>query len=307
MRRLGLWTFLLVAALTRAAWGQVSVEVVQEQRQFLPGESMAVAVRITNRSGRTLHLGAEADWLTFTIEDRQGRSVPRNGEVPVIGEFDLESSKVATKRVDLAPYFALTEPDHYILVATVRIKGLEHETLSPPKEFDLINGARLWEQEFGLPQSGGGNATPEVRKYILQQANYLKGQIRLYLRITDSSGGRTFRVFPIGPMLSFSRPEPQIDGVSRLHLLYQNGPTTFSYSVFNPEGEVLLRQTFDYVGARPRLSADAAGNIAVMGGARRFAPTDIPTPVTPETIDSATTNAPAPAAPSDEVKTPQKP
>src|SRR6185295_6445177 len=112
----------------------------------------------------------------------------------------------------LAPYFTLLKPGHYSVTATVRIKSWERELTSPPKGFDIIHGAKLWEQDFGLPASTSStNASPEVRKYILEQANYLKGQIRLYLRVTDGSGLRSMRVFPIGQMISFSRPECQVD------------------------------------------------------------------------------------------------
>src|SRR6266404_1133840 len=70
MKKMGLWsTFLL--ALPLPVLAQVTVEVTQQQQQFLPGEAMEVAVRITNRSGRPLHLGAGEDWLTFTIDSRE--------------------------------------------------------------------------------------------------------------------------------------------------------------------------------------------------------------------------------------------
>ena len=90
---------------------QVSVEVVLDQEQFLPSESVPVAVRITNRSGQTLHFGADANWLTFSVESADGFVVIKNSDVPVSGEFDLDSSQMATKRVDLAPYFVLSRWD----------------------------------------------------------------------------------------------------------------------------------------------------------------------------------------------------
>ena len=54
-------------ALFRAS-AQVTVDVLLDQEQYLPNEAMPVAVRITNRSGQPLHLGAEADWLTFSVQ-----------------------------------------------------------------------------------------------------------------------------------------------------------------------------------------------------------------------------------------------
>src|SRR6059036_1830397 len=100
-----------------APWvsAQVSVALALDQDQFLPGESLMVGVRITNFSGQTLHLGKDSDWLRFTVEGRDNYIVPRTGDVPVAGEFDVESSTVVTRRVDVAPYFALTKPGRYLM------------------------------------------------------------------------------------------------------------------------------------------------------------------------------------------------
>src|SRR3981081_860084 len=100
MKNFGFALGLFAAPLLQVS-AQVKVEVMQSQDQFLPGESLPTAVRITNRSGQTLRLGSEEDWLTFSIEARDGTIVPQTGDAPVTGEFTLGSSKMATKRVDL--------------------------------------------------------------------------------------------------------------------------------------------------------------------------------------------------------------
>ena len=122
MKASGLWPVLLAATLLPAS-AQVTVELTQEQDQFLPAESVPVAVRITNRSGQNLRLGQAEDWLTFAIEARDNQVVPKTEEVPVAGEFDLESSRVVTLRVDLAPYFLLNRPGRYSITATMQLKG----------------------------------------------------------------------------------------------------------------------------------------------------------------------------------------
>src|SRR5881394_2994678 len=216
----------LFAGFVIPALAQVSVEVVLDQDQYLPGEPLVAGVRISNRAGQTLHLGADDSWLTVSIEARGGGVVAKTSELPVRGEFTLESSKRATKHVDLAPCFALTEVGKYDITATVRFKELAGESTSLPKSFNIIEGARLWEQDFGVPNSKAG--IPEVRKYILQQANYLKGQLRLYLRVTDASGGKVVRTVPIGMALSFSNPDPRLDKDSNLHLLYQSWARSFT-------------------------------------------------------------------------------
>ena len=266
MKKVGL-SLGLLAISTFVSLGQVTVEVQLEQDQFLPGESVPVAVRITNRSGQVLKLGAEG-WLSFSVEDVNGLQLPQIAEIPVAGEFELETSKRATKHADLSPAYALSRPGRYTIIATVRIKQWDQQVVSAPKKFNLIEGARIWQQEFGLPQPADAtNSVPEFRKYILQQANYLS-QLRLYLRVTDLDGNKIFRTVPIGIMLSFSRPEMQLDKRSNLHLLYQNWAHSVAYVTFNPDGEILQRETYDFLDLRPRLQSDG-GNISVSGGSKR--------------------------------------
>jgi len=260
-----------------SASAQVSVEITLDQEQFLPSESLSVAVHITNRSGQPLHFGADANWLTFNVESADGFVVIKNADVPVLGEFELDSSQMATKRVDLAPYFVLSKPGRYRVVATVRIKEWNTAVASPAQSFDVINGARLWSQDFGLPVPAGvTNRVPEVRKYTLEEANYLRSQLRLYVRVSDAAEARVFKVSAIGPMVSFSQPETQLDRFSNLHVLYQSGAQAFTYSVVNPNGDIIKRETYDYLNSRPRLSVNNGGDIVVVGGVRRVNPGELP-------------------------------
>lgn len=274
------WLLLFVLAPLVPLGAQVSVEVVLDQEHFLSGENLTAAVRITNRSGQTLHLGGEEDWLTFALESRDGRGiVEKHSEPSVLGAFTLETTKVATRRVELVPHFDLARSGRYAIVATIRIKEWGQTLTTKPKGFDIINGAKLWSQDFGVPAEGALNRAPEVRKYALEQANYLRTQLRLYFRLTDAAGERVLKVFSLGPMVSFGIPEQQIDQASNLHVLFQNGARAFSYTVINPDGEIIARQTHDYANTRPRLQLDEKGRIAVAGGARRPTADDVPGPI----------------------------
>jgi hypothetical protein len=274
----------LLATLTGRA--QVTVEVVTEQDKFLPAEAMPVAVRVVNRSGRTLNLGDQPDWLTFDVEGRDGFVVEKTGEVPVLEPFKLESGEVVTRRADLAPYFSLNRPGGYRIEATVQLRELGGQVTSKAKNFDVIEGAILWTQEFGMPSSGGATNQPlEVRRYTLLKANYLKSELRLYFRVSDEANQKVIKIFPVGPMVSFSDPMRQLDKQNNLHLIYQSGRVACLYVMITPDGEILRRQTYEYAGSRPRLTADESGKITVAGGVRRPTPSDLP----------ATTSEPSPA------------
>jgi hypothetical protein len=263
----------------RAA-AQMSVELALDQDQFLPNESVRVAVKITNRSGQPVQLGADANWLTFSVESEDGFVVVKNAEVPVVGEFDLESSQMATKRVDLQPYFAMGRQGRYKVIATVHVPQWSLTLTSPPKSFDVVNGAELWSQEFGV--MAATNAMPEARKYTLVEANYLREQLRLYVQVSDRDSAQVFKVAPLGPLVSFSSPEAQVDRVSQLHVLWQTGAQTFSYTIVSPDGSVQSRDTYSNFNSRPRLTVDANGQVVVFGGVRRAKPSDLPAVQLPE-------------------------
>ena len=276
-----------------SALAQVTVEVELDQRQFLPSESLPVTVRITNRSGQPLHLGAAPDWLTFNVSADDNFVVTKIADAPVRDEFDLGSSKMATKRVNLAPYFNLTRQGSYRVVATVRIKDWNQELASPPQSFDVVDGAKLWSQTFGLPQPPGTtNGVPEVRKYTLEEANYLRQQLRMYVQVSDESEVQIFKVQAIGPMVSFSQPEARLDPRNRLHVLYQSGAHVFIYTIVSPDGDIARQEYYDYFTSRPRLQTDDAGNITVLGGVRRVKPEDVPVVQPPASVP-----APAPKKP----------
>jgi hypothetical protein len=185
------------------------------------------------------------------------------------------------------------------VTATVKVPQWSDEFLSPPKTFHIIRGARIWEQEFGVPAKEG---PPEVRKYSLVRAQGLN-QTRLYARVTDAEEARVFRVVRLGQVVSFGKPETQVDRQSRLHVLFQTGPRSFLYGAFTPDGEWTVRQCHDYAEMRPTLRVSDTGQVLVSGGYRRYTASDIP-PSTTASADEPPKPLVAPPAdaPAKEVK-----
>jgi hypothetical protein len=276
---------LFLIGCTQLILAQVSAELVLPQDKFLPAEEFRAGVRMVNRSGQPLALGEEPDWIKFTVETSTGESVPQISDPLVQKPFTLESSKQATLKVDLASCYDLRRPGNYQIRATVKIKNWSGSLVTKNVSFEIIEGTKLWEQEFGVPNSRIGNP-PVVRKYTLQQANYLK-EPRLYLRIS-AADGTVLKVINVGPILSIGRPEPLLDKNNRLHLLHQTGARISLYLIFNPEGAMEARQTYEYAGSRPRLQWSEKGEIEVKGGSRRISPNDLPPE--PEQTSNVETN-----------------
>lgn len=260
-----------VAAGSGSVMAQVELELLVPQDQFLRDEPVPIKVRITNRSGQTLRLGEGNDWLTFNVEVPGRGPVERVGAPPLASPFELESAHQATREVDLQPWFDLGQPGRYSVSVTLRVRQWDREMMAKPRPFEIVRGAKLWEQEIGVPGAG----QPEVRKFILQQANYRK-QMKLYLRISNESDTHAYAVMPLGPVVSFGRPEAQVDELSNLHVLFQTGARSFFYEVVSPTGVLSTRQSYDYGPVRPTLRLNDAGRITVAGGIRRMAATDLP-------------------------------
>jgi hypothetical protein len=280
---------LLALAAGFHAAAQVSMELTLDQDQFLPSEPIRVAVKISNTSGQPLHLGEEADWLTFSVEAQDNYVVAKNREVPVVEPFDLESPQRATKHVDLQPYFQMSRPGHYKITATMRYKPWSLTVNSPPIQLDVIHGGELWSQNFGVLLAT--NAPPEARKYTLIKANFLREQLRLYLQVSSADGGQVYKVAALGPLVSFSIPEEQLDRASQLHLLWQTGSQSFSYQILSADGETVSRDIYDNFNSRPHLSVTSTGDIVVLGGVRRPKAGEMPQPLPPQPT------APQPSAP----------
>lgn len=255
---------------------QVTLSLQRDQEQFLPAERLPITVHIENQSGRTLTFGTSPRWLIFGVETRNGRVVAKLSDVPVDGEFVVESAERAKFTINLAPHFALQEPGQFSVTAQMAIPGTDQILSSNPIMIEILNGARLWAQEFGIPPAPGKeNDPPEIRKYLLQQANHLK-HIRLYVRITDVSETRTFATFPAGVLVTFARPEPMVDKVGRLHLLHRFGMRSYTYHLVEPDGTVKIRQSYEMSDSRPTLRVNDEGEVRVVGGIRRETSADIP-------------------------------
>lgn len=268
----------LAAVFTARSLAQVSVEVTFDQEQYFANEKLLAAVRIVNLSGRTLKLGTDDTWLDFAIEADDGGVVRQLEKLPVRGEFELPNSGRATRWVDLAPCFDMGKVGRYRVTAFVRIADLEMDVVSPPSAFIIVKGTTVWEQTFGMPVKAGEEPGPiDVRRYELVQATNSKS-VQMYVRVSNANGTRVFKVFALGPLLTFSRPEGRVDRQGNLHALFQISAKMFTYNVIGPAGEHLIRQTYQYTSSRPKLHTDPQSAISVVGGYRIVHETDIPPP-----------------------------
>ena len=285
MKRIALLLALLTFAAvpSRAQVNGITAELELAQNQYLPDEDLQLKVKITNRSGQPVTFGQVSNWITFHIVGERNYIASQISEMPITGEFTIDSGQTGWWKVNPTPYFDFRRVGHYRINATLRIPEWGNvEITCKPANFTVANGLPLHglaNLQFGVPPPPGvTNVLPEIRSYSLIKVAYLH-ELRLYFRLTDSTG-RTLSVFPLSGMLSFSEPEAQMDRYNNLHVLMQTGARSFTYSVVTPYGGLAERQTYDYSDTRPALRSGDDGGIFVGGGYRRLAESDIPPPST---------------------------
>src|SRR5688572_29756810 len=271
----------LLAALWLVAplglWAQLRVELSFDQETYLPQEPMNAIVQIYNSSGQKLRLGRDAEWLSFSIESVDGRIVKQIKVPDVVGEFDLPNGSRARKIVNLAEAYDLRTFGRYLITAEVHVPEWGEAFTNPrAKPIGIATGVTMWERTFGVPDVKT-DARPEMRKFQLLQANHRK-QLSLYARVTDESEAHTYALTVLGPLLSFSKPEPQMDRFSNLHVLYQDASHTFRYFMITPDGMLLSRQTWALGDSRPAMTVNSEGRISGTGGAGRVSASDLPPP-----------------------------
>ncbi len=301
-----------IAASIACAWllglgarAQVTVEVALEQDSYLPQEQCMAEIRITNFSGRTLRFGPGSEWFDLTVESYDGYFVERLAVVPPAEPLDIPNASRGIRRVDLAPAFDLSKPGRYFVIASVQVAELNREITSARDAFNIMSGVRLWDQSFGVP-GGDPGKPPEVRHYTLLQTNDRK-RLALYVRVSKEQEARVIRVFPLGRLLSFSKPEAQVDRLAKLHVLFQTGAKQYTYCVVAYDGTLAVRQTYQISDTHPGLRLVEGGEIKVVGGFRLKSSYDIPPPADDDAPQPASAEPPESTQPKPVVTVPAEP
>ncbi|HRI16524.1 MAG TPA: hypothetical protein PLX89_26320 [Verrucomicrobiota bacterium] len=293
------------------AWNvraQVDLDLILDRQFFLPAEDIEVGVRIANFTGEPLTLGEDEGWLQFSVQEVKGRIAGKLAEPQESGAFTLEPATRGTLRFNLTPLFAMDDPGVYQVSATIRLPTGE-QVGSAPQTLDIVSGVKLNEpREVGVKLPDG---TVERRKYILQRVSFTK-RVQLYLRVTDASEGKTYKVMALGPMVSFDRPEWLVDRASRFHVFHRADSNNYLYHVFAGDGTLTLRQTW-LAGdsGLPELRVNDEGEVRVFGAVRRVSSGDVPRPPENSAGTGIDTNAPVvavrPTTNTNDVQAPKQP
>ncbi len=254
-----------------SATAQVRVDLSLRRSLFIRYEPLIATVTITNLSGHDLELNDldNHKWFSFNIIHVQ----PGDADSPVppynadysLTPVQIPAGGSITRAVNITPLYPLTEYGIYrVRAAIFDAQSRRFYSSNPPLNIEITEGRMLWQQVVGVPDSDKGSGQTRTLTLL---SHRLPDQTQLYLRIEDKQNGLIYCTHQLGKIVSFNKPEVEIDMQNQIHILQNTSPKMFLYSKIGLDGRILDRK--EYSGSnesRPTLRRNTAGSYQVVGG-----------------------------------------
>lgn len=253
----------LLTLWTTPVQAQIDIETSVNHTYYLEGEPIKVTLTITNRSGRSLSLAEDPDWIDTVVTDERGQPIPRRsplylGAIPVT----LPEGSTAAFRFDITPNYDFPHEGRYRVRPSVRFPEWPDPVNAEVGRLHIVSGVSLWKRRFAVTDSEG---KASQREYRVMEINRLDGN-HLYLQARLADSKRILGVEYLGKLVSFAEPSATIDPSNNAHVLNQFGRISHRYSIVSPDGELLGRQTYKHGPGRPTLSRNEENLVVISGG-----------------------------------------
>ncbi len=258
--------FALLAA-APVAWAQVRVDLALRRSLFVRYEPVIATVTVTNLSGRDLELRDDGNhkWFSFNIESATGALVP-----PYHVDYSLEPLTIGvgesiSRVVNITPLYPISESGTiYRLRAVIYDATVgRYFSSNPPLNVEITEGRMLWQQIVGVPGANGQAGS----RTITLLSHRLPDQTQLYIRIEDKENGLVFCTAQLGRVITFNKPQVELDANNDIYILQNTSPKTFLFTKVSLDGKILERK--DYAStqqSRPALVRGPSGQPEVTGG-----------------------------------------
>jgi hypothetical protein len=257
----------LLGAIADAS-AQVRVDLSLHRSLFIRYEPLVAIVSITNLSGRDLNLADQDNhkWFSFHIESAAGALVPPYNPDYSLSPVQIPAGQSIKRAVNITPLYPLSEYGIYRVRATVfDPESKRFYSSNPPLNVEITEGRMLWQQTIGVPDDGKNEAGQTRTATLL--SHRLPDETQLYLRIEDRENGLIFCTHQLGRLVSFNKPEVEIDAQNQIHVLQNTAPRMFLYTEVGLDGQILDRKQFaGSTESRPTLRRNTAGGYQVVGG-----------------------------------------
>jgi len=260
-RNLVLLGILLAAPLS--AYAQIQVGLQLPRNLFIRYEPILATITIVNLTGRPLLL-RDADgnpWFSFQIENERGGIVPARLAGYSKDSVAIGPGEALRRTVNITPIYQLDDFGRYRVRATVFDVESGRFFSSAPFAMEVTEGRVIWQQFVGHPDGGGS-------RQITLLAHRLPQSTAAYLRILDPDQNRVFATHRLGPLVTSSPPQVELDLNNEVHVLQMRSPRSYIYSHIGLNGEIRARAAYDQTPrSKPALRRGPGGEVMVVGGA----------------------------------------
>lgn len=273
------YLFLLVGCfLSQNAHAQLlQVMMTTDRNNFLPNQAVVVKLAIRNVSGQKVMLADGVDWIKFSAHDGRGIPVLRNGNPPQGKSVLVDNGKSHLWTFQMAPIFDFSKPGVFTIHARIKIRQFNNHILDVrPMKFQVVAGVKIAEMRRGVAPRQVGQP-PDLRTYTLRSTR-VHGRTHIFLRVEGTRGNemRIYNVLDLGRKVPFGKPQMEMDPKGITHVFFQFYAKNFRYFQVDPEGQLLVRQTYFFQQYPPALVRDDDGRVGITGARREMMEDDFP-------------------------------
>jgi hypothetical protein len=269
-RRLFLLCFAFVFCASWEASAQLDISAKMSQYRYLLYEPVAVTVTLRNNTGNHLRFVDEA-YLRLEVRDTHGRELeiqyPKHYSTktelnPIYGLF-LSSGATKSLELPIHNFCNLQKAGEYELRIRVGHPRMRSDFRSRQERFVVQAGNEVWSKDVGVPNpDSDGEINTRRISLLLFRAD--AGDLMM-MKIEDEN--YVYAVARLGVHLSGLKPQVQVDALSHIHTMVQEGPRQWNYRVFDIGGRQNTFRMYIYNGTNPRLIYDPdLGRVMVSGG-----------------------------------------
>jgi hypothetical protein len=145
-----------------------------------------------------------------------------------------------------------------------------------PLKFQVVAGVKIAEMRRGVAPRQIGQP-PDLRTYTLRSTR-VHGRTHLFLRVEGTRGNemRIYNVMDLGRKVPFGKPQMEMDPKGVTHVFFQFYAKNFRYYQVDPQGQLLVRQTYYFQQYPPALVRDDDGRVGITGAHRELMDDDFP-------------------------------
>ncbi len=240
----------LLLLFTLSLEAQIALQLKLKDTRYLRYEPIDLTLIIRNNSGNTLIFG-DSDInngrIFFEVCGQNGKIAPvfDKSANPASGLI-LAAGDTRELRVSINMLHDMQREDNYSITAYLNHDRLSRTHLSNTVDLEVVEGLRIAEKNVGLPSVDDSSVIKSIQLLLLL---FDAKEEKLYcLRAQDEEN--VYAVFRLGPYISGSKPQIEIDGSSSIHILIQVRPRLYSYLIYGfVERNLRLRQQRYYVPA----------------------------------------------------------